>query len=226
MNVKIIRADASHVPYAQRVCDLIYESAQQRGTGIAKRTPEYVGDKMADGKAVVALDGHRLVGFSYIETWGHGKFVANSGLIVDPLYRNMGLAYKIKKKVFELSRELYPDACIFGITTGLAVMKINSALGYVPVTFSELTDDPVFWKGCEGCRNYDILTRNNYRMCLCTGMLYDPRKHQGWFAKALDKAVEFLPRAQRLRLQWWMRRRWAKRKIQRQNRAKARAEKK
>lgn len=55
-------------------------------------------------------------------------------------------------------------------------MKLNSRMGYKPVTFSELTDDEEFWRGCEGCRNYDILQRNNRRMCLCTGMLYDPQQ--------------------------------------------------
>jgi GNAT superfamily N-acetyltransferase len=221
LNIKIIEANEQHVSQAQRVCDLVYESAQQRGTGIAKRTPEYIAQKMRDGKAIVALDGDKLIGFSYIETWGHGKFVANSGLIVDPEYRNMGLAFKIKKKIFELSRKKYPNAKIFGITTGLAVMKINSALGYVPVTFSELTDDEVFWKGCEGCRNYDILQRNNSKMCLCTGMLYDPKKHQSWWQKTLDKIEQKIPRAQKLRLKWWMRRRANKRKLQRQRRAEA-----
>ena len=103
--------------------------------------------------------------------------VANSGLIVKPEYRQRGLAKKIKHKAFELSRQRFPNAKIFGLTTGLAVMKINTELGYVPVTFSELTDDPTFWKGCESCVNYDVLLRNNYTRCLCTGMLYDPAKH-------------------------------------------------
>jgi len=53
-------------------------------------------------------------------------------------------------------------------------MKINYDLGYEPVTFSELTDDPNFWKGCQTCKNYDILQRTEHKMCLCTGMLYDP----------------------------------------------------
>ena len=152
----------------------MYISALQRGTGIATRSPEYIAEKMQSGKAVVALDGDRLVGFSYIETWSHGLYVANSGLIVDHEYRNHGLARKIKHAIFDLSRKKYPDAKIFSITTGLAVMKLNTELGYRPVPFSELTDDPEFWKGCTGCKNYDILERNERRMCLCTGMLYDP----------------------------------------------------
>lgn len=180
--MEIIVANITHVKYAETVCNLIYESALQRGTGIAKRSPEYIARKMMEGKSVVAIDNDRLVGFSYIETWQHNRFVANSGLVVDPEYRKTGLARKIKRAIFDLSRALYPDSKIFSITTGLAVMKLNSELGYVPVTFSELTDDDEFWKGCEGCRNYDILQRNDRRMCLCTGMLYDPTK--------VPKAVE------------------------------------
>ena len=54
-------------------------------------------------------------------------------------------------------------------------MKMNYELGYKPVTFSELTDDPDFWKGCQTCKNFDILTRTERKMCLCTGMLYDSK---------------------------------------------------
>lgn len=174
MNVMIHVAHGSHLKHAKTVCDLIYVSAQARGTGIAKRSTDYIEDKMKTGKAVIALDGDTLVGFSYIETWGHKKFVANSGLIVNPDYRGMGVARKIKQRIFDLSQELYPNAKIFSITTGLAVMKMNSELGFKPVTFSELTDDKEFWKGCQGCQNFDILQRNDYKMCLCTGLLYDP----------------------------------------------------
>ncbi len=177
-NIVVQFAEASHAQYAERICDLIYESALQRGTGIAKRSPEYIAEKIGTGKAVVALDmssgEEKLIGFSYIESWGHGDYVATSGLIVDPEYRNLGLAAMIKNKTFELARIKFPEAKLFSITTSLPVMKLNSKLGYVPVTFSELTDDETFWKGCEGCCNFDILQRNNRRMCLCTGMLYNP----------------------------------------------------
>lgn len=171
--MNLIVANESHFKYAQDICDTIADSAKVRGTGIAKRTPEYIQKKLSNGNAVLALDGDKFAGFCYIEVWGHEKFVANSGLIVHPDYRGLGLAKKIKQKVFELSREKFPDAKIFGITTGLAVMKINYELGYKPVTFSELTDDPEFWKGCQTCKNFDILTRTEQKMCLCTGMLYD-----------------------------------------------------
>ncbi|AVR46966.1 GNAT family N-acetyltransferase [Christiangramia fulva] len=176
--MKIIIANKSHASYAEEICKNIEESAKVRGTGIARRTPEYIISKMEKGNAVIALDGEKFAGFCYIETWSHEKYVANSGLIVHPDYRKHGLAKDIKKVIFKHSREKYPHAKIFGITTGLAVMKINYELGYQPVTFSELTDDEAFWKGCQTCKNYDVLTRTEHKMCLCTGMLYDPAKKE------------------------------------------------
>ena len=164
--------------FAQRITDEMESSAKARGTGIAKRSPEYVAAKILDGKAVIAVT--RLgqwVGFCYIEAWGHGKFVANSGLIVSPEYRKSGVAKTIKQKIFHLSREMYPASKIFGLTTGLAVMKINSDLGYEPVTYSELTDDEEFWAGCKSCVNYDILMSKDRKNCMCTAMLYDPADH-------------------------------------------------
>ncbi len=173
-NIIVRDATKEDSRYAEKICTLIFESAQQRGTGIARRTPEYIIEKMESGKAVVALDGERIVGFSYIETWSHGDFVATSGLIVDPEYRGLGIATRIKKETFRLARTKYPQAKIFSITTSLAVMKLNTKLGYKPVTFSELTQDDEYWKGCEGCTNYDILVRTHRDKCLCTGMLFDP----------------------------------------------------
>ena len=153
-------------------------SAMARGTGIARRSPEYIVKKIEEGKAVIALteDGS-WVGFCYIEAWGHDQFVANSGLIVSPPYRKSGVAKAIKQRIFNLSRERYPHAKIFGLTTGLAVMKINSDLGYEPVTYSELTDDEEFWAGCKSCVNYDILMSKERKNCMCTAMLYDPADH-------------------------------------------------
>ena len=169
-------AGEAHLCFAQEICTLMEQAAQQRGTGIAKRSPLYISAKMMEGKAIIAIANGRPAGFCYIETWGHGKYVANSGLIVHPDFRNTGLAKRIKDEIFKLSRKKFPEAKIFGITTSLAVMKINSDLGYKPVTFSELTTDEDFWKGCQSCVNYDILTRTQRSHCLCTGMLYDPEK--------------------------------------------------
>jgi hypothetical protein len=149
-----------------------------RGTGIAKRSPDYIQQKMREGKAVIAFTEDGIwAGFCYIETWSHGEYVANSGLIVSPAFRKSGLAKMIKKKIFELSRKTYPEAKIFGLTTGLAVMKINSELGYEPVTYSELTQDDAFWAGCKSCVNYEILMSKERKNCMCTAMLYDPKDH-------------------------------------------------
>ena len=174
--MELIIANSKHIIYAQDISTCIGESAKMRGTGIARRSPEYISKKMESGNAVIALEDNKFAGFCYIEVWGHGKYVAHSGLIVSPNQRGKGLAKQIKKRVFDLSKEKFPNAKIFGITTGKAVMRINYELGYQPVVFSELTDDPEFWKGCQTCKNYDVLTRTERTMCLCTGMLYDPRQ--------------------------------------------------
>jgi hypothetical protein len=181
-------ATGQHVEYAQQICDEMAESAKARGTGIAKRSPEYVADKMLEGKAVIALykDG-TWAGFCYIETWSHGDFVANSGLIVNPEFRKVGLAKAIKERVFELSRVKYPKAKIFGLTTGLAVMKINSDLGYEPVTYSELSQDENFWAGCKSCVNYDILMSKDRKNCMCTAMLFDPAEKQKEYDEKVKK---------------------------------------
>ncbi|MFA5669515.1 MAG: GNAT family N-acetyltransferase [Balneolaceae bacterium] len=176
MSVLIQIASEKHSSHAQAICDLIETAAKLRGTGIAKRDPAYIKMKIDNGNAVIALDGEIVVGFCYIEIWENKKYVANSGLIVHPDYRGQQLAKRIKTKAFELSLKKYPGSKLFGITTSLPVMKINSSLGYKPVTFSELPQDSTFWDGCKSCPNYDILTRNERRNCLCTGMLHDPNQ--------------------------------------------------
>jgi hypothetical protein len=177
-NIIIRPATAADSIWAPVITGEMETSAKARGTGIAKRTPEYVAMKMKEGKAVIALTKDNVwVGFCYIEAWEHNQFVANSGLIVAPAFRKSGVAKAIKKRVFDLSREKYPNAKIFGLTTGLAVMKINSDLGYEPVTYSELTSDDEFWAGCKSCVNYDILKSKDRKNCMCTAMLYDPADH-------------------------------------------------
>jgi hypothetical protein len=169
-------ATSKHAKYAAQICEMIESAAKLRGTGIAKRDPAYIEQKMREGTAIIAINDDKPVGFCYIETWDHGKYVANSGLIVDPGQRKSGLARKIKTKAFVLSRKRFPNAKIIGLTTSLPVMKINSDLGYRPVTFSELPKEESFWKGCSSCVNYDILNRTERKMCLCTGMLFNPQE--------------------------------------------------
>lgn len=177
-NFNIYIATESDYHYAEEICREMEESAKARGTGIAKRNPDYIRTKMQEGKAVIATTQEGTwAGFCYIETWSHGEYVANSGLIVRPELRKSGLAKMIKHKIFNLSRTKYPESKIFGLTTGLAVMKINSELGYEPVTYSELTQDEDFWAGCKSCVNYDILMSKERKNCMCTAMLYDPKDH-------------------------------------------------
>ncbi|MCP1300208.1 GNAT family N-acetyltransferase [Chryseobacterium sp. S0630] len=181
-------SSCEHLMYVSEIQQEMYDSAQRRGTGIAKRSIEYLSKKISEGNAVVATENGEWVGFCYIETWSHGKFVANSGLIVSPKFRNGGVATQIKQKVFQLSRDKYPDAKVFGLTTGLAVMKINSDLGYKPVIYSELTQDEEFWNGCKNCVNYEILMMKERKNCLCTAMLFVPEND-----KKKDEVVDNLP---------------------------------
>ncbi|MBQ6193315.1 MAG: GNAT family N-acetyltransferase [Prevotella sp.] len=175
--ITVMVADASHEKYIDTILTTIEEAAKVRGTGIAKRSHEYLATKMREAKAVIALSGDRFAGFSYIETWGNKQYVTTSGLIVHPDFRGLGIARRIKDLTFTLARTRWPHAKIFSLTSGAAVMAMNTRLGYQPVTFADLTDDEAFWRGCEGCINFDVLQRTNRRYCICTAMLYDPEEH-------------------------------------------------
>ena len=175
--IKVLVADETHEKYVDTILQTIADAAKDRGTGIAKRTHEYVANKMREAKAVIALVGDRFAGFSYIETWGNKKYVTTSGLIVHPDFRHLGIAKRIKDMTFTLARMRWPHAKIFSLTSGKAVMKMNTALGYQPVTFDDLTDDEAFWRGCEGCVNYPVLKERNRKFCICTAMLFDPEEH-------------------------------------------------
>jgi hypothetical protein len=176
--IEVVIASGEHINYVPTILKTIEEAAKVRGTGIAKRTTEYVEQKMLEGKAIIALVNGEFAGFCYIESWGNKQYVANSGLIVVDKFRGHGLAKQIKRTAFQLSRKMFPDAKLFGLTSGAAVMKINTELGYVPVTFSQLTDDEAFWRGCQGCINHDVLDRTDRKYCICTAMLYDPKIHE------------------------------------------------
>ncbi len=172
-------ADASDEKYVDIILETIRDAARKRGTGIAERTHEYLATKMRESKAVLALCGDKFAGFSYIETWGNKHYVTTSGLIVHPDFLGQGIAKRIKDYTFTLARVRWPKAKIFSLTSGDAVMKMNTRLGYVPVSYNQLTDDDAFWRGCEGCCNHDILMAKERKFCICTGMLYDPEKHTG-----------------------------------------------
>ena len=176
-DIQVMVADESHVKYVDTILQTIADAAKVRGTGIAKRSPEYVATKMREAKAVIALEGERFAGFSYIETWGNKHYVTTSGLIVHPDYRGLGLAKRIKNLTFTLARVRWPHAKIFSLTSGSAVMTMNTQLGDHPVTFNDLTDDEAFWRGCQGCINHDVLERTGRKFCICTAMLFDPDEH-------------------------------------------------
>lgn len=177
VEIKIFVADAQHEKYIDTILTTIEDAAKDRGTGIAKRTHEYIQTKMREAKAVIALAGDEFAGFSYIETWGNKTYVTTSGLIVHPKFRGRGLSKRIKDMTFSLARTRWPHAKIFSLTSGAAVMAMNTQLGYKPVTFADLTDDEAFWRGCEGCCNVDVLHRTGRKYCICTGMLFDPEEH-------------------------------------------------
>ena len=209
-NIIVRVAIPADISYASTITDEMASSAKARGTGIAKRSPEYISQKINEGKAVIAVTKeNQWVGFCYIEAWGHEKFVANSGLIVAPEFRKTGIAKSIKQRIFALSREKYPTAKIFGLTTGLAVMKINSDLGYEPVTYSELTDDDNFWAGCKSCVNYEILMSKGRKNCMCTAMLFDPKEHPqpnetaGDFKKKSKLYERFMRLKQNKLIKYW-----------------------
>ena len=189
IEIEVLVAGPEHEQYVDTILDTIAEAAKVRGTGIAKRTHEYLTKKMLEAKAVIALtkDG-RFAGFSYIETWENQQYVTTSGLIVHPDFRGHHVAKRIKDMTFTLARTRWPHAKIFSLTSGAAVMAMNTALGYQPVTFADLTEDEVFWKGCEGCVNVDVLHRTGRKYCICTAMLYDPTEHLP--AKIPDEVIE------------------------------------
>lgn len=187
-NIEVVVAGPEHEIYVDTILQTIADAAKVRGTGIAKRTHEYLATKMKEAKAVIALCEGCFAGFSYIETWGNKQYVTTSGLIVHPDFRGLGVAKKIKDMTFSLARTRWPHAKIFSLTSGAAVMKMNTELGYQPVTFADLTDDEAFWRGCEGCVNVDVLHRTGRKYCICTAMLYDPEEHLP--AKIPEEVIE------------------------------------
>lgn len=172
-------ATINDIKYVDEIIQETESSAIARGSGISKRSPESLAQKIRDEKAVIAVTtAGEWVGFAYFEAWENGSFISNSGLIVSPKFRKTGVARAIKDRIFRMSRRKYPNAKIFSITSGIAIMKMNTQLGFEPVTFAEITKDPSFWEGCKSCVNYGILEGKKKCNCLCTAMLFDPEKIQ------------------------------------------------
>jgi hypothetical protein len=175
--ISIEVASDSHLTLADLICDTIKAGVVARGTGIAGRTPDDIREKIRSGKAVVAMHCNGdWAGFAYWAVWENGQYVSHSGLIVNPIYRQQGVADLLKHKLLDLTRAAFPHARIFSITTSQAVMSLNSKLGYHAVAFSELPQDERFWGQCAGCQHHDILHRTGGKYCLCTGMLLEPEQ--------------------------------------------------
>jgi hypothetical protein len=176
-DITVRMAQPRDAAFARAIATEMEQSALARGTGISQRSTSYLAAKIMQGNAVIAHSPRgEWAGFSYIEAWNNEQIVSNSGLIVAPAFRLSGIARAIKKKIFELSRMKYPNAKIFTITTGAAIMKLNHELGFRPVAFTEMQDEH-FWDGCRSCVNCSILESKNRKLCLCTAMLYDPGEH-------------------------------------------------
>ena len=176
MEINVVVANESHKHYIPDILSAIYEASQVKGNSIVMRDPDYLAQKMREGKAVIALCEGAFVGFCYLECWQDEQFVANSGLIVRPEFRGQGVATRIKQQIFEQCRKLFPDASIFGITKSEAVIRMNTKLGFERVGYDQLTHDPKFWKGCDTCPNYPVLQANQGKSCHCIGLLYRPQK--------------------------------------------------
>jgi len=170
--MQVFLANKSHLKYVQIICDTISKSAKEKEVNIAIRTPVFIANKIKEGNAVVALDKGDFMGFCYLDLWQNNTYVVHSGLIVAPNHRNLGVAKQLKIKLFQHSKEKYPNAKVFGITTSSSIVKINRKLGYQLVSYCELTTDKGFWDGCKTCDNYNTLISNDYKKCYCTGMLY------------------------------------------------------
>jgi len=190
-DIDVMVADESHEVYVDTILETIEAAARDRGTGIAKRSHDYVTQKMREGKVIIALAGDEFAGFSYIESWGNKQYVATSGLIVADKFRKQGLARRIKHAAFQLARLRWPKAKLFSLTSGSAVMKMNTELGYFPVTFADLTDDESFWRGCNGCVNHDVLIRTQRRYCICTALLFDPEDERCLMLEKMSNSIYY-----------------------------------
>lgn len=174
----IEKARCIHTFWIKEICEVTLSLVISHGRDISEHSPELLETKMKKGEAVIAFasDG-RWAGFSFISSCENGSYISNSALVIAPEFRHTGLVKKIKRKIFELSREMYPDACIFSLTSDLTVMKMNHKLGFKRVNFSELPSNSLFWESCKSCINCPVLMSQERKNCLCTAMLYNPKQN-------------------------------------------------
>jgi len=166
-------AQATDIIHASLISKTIELTNQNADNGICKRSASFLQQKILEGDAVIAVTKqNKWVGFIYLQKW-NDDFVSCCALIVHARYRNEKIAWQLKQKAVDLAKRKYPNAKLFGLTTAAAVMKINSRLGYIPVTYDQITGDQNFWNACKTCPNYQILKSKGQRNCLCTAMLLE-----------------------------------------------------
>lgn len=151
-------------------------SAAKRGVHIIPRTPEYIMEKMNAGLAVIAInpENDEWVGFCCIEVWAHGKYVANSGLIVSPQYRGIGISRDIKITLFKQCRSKFPAARLFSLSTSPAVQHVNEELGYKVIPHADMLKDKFFLQGCTSWVNYVGLMNDKELSTRYVAMVFDP----------------------------------------------------
>lgn len=190
----IVRTAASDdYRYAAEIMDEMAGSAARRGTGIDVRPPEYALEKMENDLAVIAVNSqnNEWAGFCYIETWKHERYAANSGLIVSPKYRGMGISKEIKIKLFEHCRMKFPFAKLFSLTASPAVIHINKALGYKTVSYSDLLNDELFLTGCNSWVDYIDLMSNKRPGLDYQAMVFEPEASSAFASMVPSSFSEF-----------------------------------
>lgn len=166
-------AHAQDHGFVQNIITEIEKASKIKGTGICKRDPALIIQKITEGNAVIAVTrSGTWVGFCYIQAHDDGRFVSSCALVVSPCFRKLRVATRIKKHVLALAKNKYPAAKIFGLTTSPAVMQINKELQYEEVSYDAITQSDSFWQSCRSCENYHTLLTNEGKKCLCKAMMY------------------------------------------------------
>jgi hypothetical protein len=159
--------------FVQNIITEIEIASQIKGTGICKREPAFISQKITEGNAVMAVTpSGAWAGFCYIQPHDNGQFVSSCALVISRNFRNRGIASQIKAQVLALAKNKYPAARIFGLTTSHVVERINAQLNYVEVSYAEVTQADTFWQSCRSCENYQLLLQQDKKKCLCKAMVY------------------------------------------------------
>lgn len=171
IDVRVSRSsDVAFVPHITA----LLEEAQRGGAIIAIRPTDYLEGAIREKRAIVAVQGATLVGFAAAHAWESGKYVSHSALVVAPEFRGRHLARRIKRLLLDLTHKRWPDAAVMSLTLSHHVERMNQELGFETVPYCDLTKDPEFWKGCDGCIHQPHLKRNQQQDCHCWAGLLVP----------------------------------------------------